>query len=127
MSSPETPFRSPQGSVSLAPFAAEAGPERRVPECAICYEAYQVAGGPWPKLLQCCHSVCLACLTKLLCPSPASAFVVCPFCRRVTVVPEGGLQALEDDETFLQPMAPAHGVARAARRLQRGPGSIKAT
>ncbi|XP_054853233.1 uncharacterized protein LOC129341900 [Eublepharis macularius] len=76
-------------------------------ECGICYEAYREAShGRVPKLLWCHHSLCLACLRKLVCETQAYSFVVCPFCRMVTFVPERGLQALRDDEALLQEMAP---------------------
>lgn len=72
-------------------------------ECGICYEAYREAGGERvPKLLWCYHSLCLACLRKLVCQNGAFSFVVCPFCRTVTAVPPEGLQALRDDEALLQ-------------------------
>ncbi|XP_077778789.1 E3 ubiquitin-protein ligase RNF183-like [Podarcis muralis] len=76
-------------------------------ECGICYEAYKEASsGQVPKLLWCCHSLCLACLRKLVCQNTAFSFVVCPFCRMVTLVPEAGLQALRNDEALLREIAP---------------------
>lgn len=76
-------------------------------ECGICYEGYKEASrGRVPKLLWCHHSLCLVCLRKLVCQTQAYSFVVCPFCRMVTLVPEQGLQALKDDEDLLQEMAP---------------------
>uniref|UniRef100_A0A803U0J3 RING-type domain-containing protein n=1 Tax=Anolis carolinensis TaxID=28377 RepID=A0A803U0J3_ANOCA len=75
----------------------------RAAECGICYESYkESAGGQVPKLLWCCHSVCLACLGRLVCQNGTFSFVVCPFCRMVTLVPEGGLPALRNDEAVLQ-------------------------
>uniref|UniRef100_A0A8D2LRH6 RING-type domain-containing protein n=1 Tax=Varanus komodoensis TaxID=61221 RepID=A0A8D2LRH6_VARKO len=76
---------------------------RREAECAICYEAYEGASGERaPKLLWCHHSVCLACLRKLLCRHTAFSCVVCPFCRTVTIVPAGGLRGLKNDEGLLR-------------------------
>lgn len=76
-------------------------------ECSICYEAYREgASGRGPKLLCCQHSLCLACLRRMVCRSPAFSFVVCPFCRTVTLVPEQGPQALRDDESLLRMIAP---------------------
>ncbi|KAK2535511.1 hypothetical protein Q9233_003808 [Columba guinea] len=58
-------------------------------ECGICYEAYRGAGGVRaPQQLPCRHSLCLSCLRKLVCHVAAMAFVSCPFCRMVTLVPE---------------------------------------
>ncbi|KAK9392356.1 RING finger protein-like [Crotalus adamanteus] len=71
-------------------------------ECNICYEFYQDATRRVPKLLWCSHTVCLACLRKLACRSRMVSFVVCPFCRMVTLVPQGGLQALKNNETLLR-------------------------
>ncbi|KAK4811496.1 hypothetical protein QYF61_010395 [Mycteria americana] len=66
-------------------------------ECGICYEAYWGAGGGRaPQQLSCRHSLCLSCLRKLVCRAAAIAFVSCPFCRMVTLVPElapGGARA----------------------------------
>ncbi|CAM9679307.1 unnamed protein product [Bubo scandiacus] len=58
-------------------------------ECGICYEAYWGAGGGRaPQQLPCRHSLCLSCLRKLVCRAAAVAFISCPFCRMVTLVPE---------------------------------------
>lgn len=81
-------------------------------ECGICYEAYRGAGGARaPQLLSCHHSLCQSCLRKLVCRAAAVAFVSCPFCRMVTLVPElalGGCGA-----------APALGTPRGAQLLPR--------
>ncbi|OPJ67946.1 hypothetical protein AV530_002134 [Patagioenas fasciata monilis] len=58
-------------------------------ECGICYEAYREAGGVRaPQQLPCHHSLCLSCLRKLVCHVATIAFISCPFCRMVTLVPE---------------------------------------
>ncbi|ETE63815.1 hypothetical protein L345_10418, partial [Ophiophagus hannah] len=76
-------------------------------ECNICYESYQeVSTRRVPKLLWCSHTVCLACLRKLVCQSRVVSFVVCPFCRMATLVPQGGLQALRNNEALLQEIGP---------------------
>lgn len=76
-------------------------------ECGICYEAYRAACTERvPKLLWCCHSLCLACLGKLVCRSGAVSWVLCPFCRTATVVPPEGLRGLRDDEALLQKAGP---------------------
>lgn len=76
-------------------------------ECNICYEPYrEVSTRRVPKLLWCCHTVCLACLRKLVCRSRVVSFVVCPFCRMVTLVPQGGPQALRNNEALLQEIGP---------------------
>ncbi|XP_058015542.1 RING finger protein 208-like [Ahaetulla prasina] len=76
-------------------------------ECNICYESYQeVSTRRVPKLLWCFHTICLACLRKLVCQSKVVSFVVCPFCRMVTLVPQGGLQALRNNEALLREIGP---------------------
>ncbi|XP_053551416.1 E3 ubiquitin-protein ligase RNF186-like [Bombina bombina] len=72
-------------------------------ECSICYEAYKThSKSRSPKTLQCGHSLCVCCLKKLVCHSLLLSFVVCPFCRRVTIIPEEGVQALKTDEETLR-------------------------
>lgn len=72
-------------------------------ECPICYEAYQISSKlRAPKTLQCGHTLCLHCLMKLVCHSLLMTFVVCPFCRSVTMIPEEGAQALKTDEESLR-------------------------
>ncbi|XP_048821999.1 E3 ubiquitin-protein ligase RNF186-like [Lagopus muta] len=62
-----------------------AGPETGG-ECGICYEAYR--GVRAPQQLPCNHSLCQNCLRKLVCRAATAAFISCPFCRMVTLVPE---------------------------------------
>ncbi|KAJ7401131.1 hypothetical protein BTVI_98766 [Pitangus sulphuratus] len=69
-----------------------AGPEA-ARECGICYEAYWGAGGA-PQELPCRHSLCQRCLRRLVCRAATVAFVSCPFCRMVTLLPEGTPGAL---------------------------------
>lgn len=58
-------------------------------ECGICYEAYRgVRGSRAPQQLPCSHSLCQNCLHKLVCRAATVAFISCPFCRMVTLVPE---------------------------------------
>ncbi|OCT66914.1 hypothetical protein XELAEV_18038196mg [Xenopus laevis] len=71
-------------------------------ECHICYEAYKVTSkSRAPKTLACGHLLCLHCLKRLVCKSRVLTFVVCPYCRCVTLVPETGLQALKTNEEAL--------------------------
>lgn len=85
---PPPAFKSSGGQAVLALSAMAAGPEASG-ECGICYEAYWGAGGGRaPQQLPCRHSLCLNCLRKLVCHAATVAFVSCPFCRMVTLVPE---------------------------------------
>ncbi|KAG8447430.1 hypothetical protein GDO86_014783 [Hymenochirus boettgeri] len=72
-------------------------------ECHICYEAYKVTSkSREPKSLVCGHSLCLHCLKRMVCKARLLTFVVCPYCRSVTVVPEDGVQGLKTDEEMLR-------------------------
>ncbi|MEE6504807.1 hypothetical protein FKM82_005343 [Ascaphus truei] len=80
----------------------EAQKDSNPSECCICYEAYKTPSrSKAPRTLQCGHSLCLCCLKKLVCHSLLLSFVVCPFCRCVTIVPKEGVQALKTDEETL--------------------------
>ncbi|CAN8198118.1 unnamed protein product [Coccothraustes coccothraustes] len=74
-----------------------AGPEPGR-ECGICYEAYWGAGGG-PQELPCRHSLCQRCLRRLVCRAATVAFVSCPFCRTVTLLPEPAPAATADPGT----------------------------
>ncbi|KAE8582106.1 hypothetical protein XENTR_v10019951 [Xenopus tropicalis] len=72
-------------------------------ECRICYEAYKATSrSRAPKTLLCGHSLCLHCLRRLVCKGRLLSFVVCPYCRSATPVPESGIQALRTDEETLR-------------------------
>lgn len=60
--------------------------------CSVCLDRYKE-----PKVLQCHHVYCRACLERLLPRGGArSAVVTCPTCRKETPVPEeGGVSALD--------------------------------
>lgn len=48
-----------------------------------------------PKLLQCSHTVCLHCLTRIAAsPSRDTGSFRCPICRELIVIPRGGVAAL---------------------------------
>ena len=56
--------------------------------CPICYELYKK-----PKYLPCYHSYCEECLVKLAVQSN----ITCPECRKISVVPSGGVKQLPDN------------------------------
>ncbi|KAK2822809.1 hypothetical protein Q5P01_022874 [Channa striata] len=66
-------------------------------ECKICYCGYNL-GSRRPKVLECCHRLCIKCLAKILDlgESPPNA-VVCPFCRCVTRLSGETVNNLADD------------------------------
>lgn len=83
--SPPTGFKS--GEAGPCPRSAMAAGPEPGRECGICYEAYGGAGGG-PQQLPCRHSLCQRCLRRLVCRDATVAFVSCPFCRMVTLLPE---------------------------------------
>ncbi|XP_038052628.1 tripartite motif-containing protein 45-like [Patiria miniata] len=59
-------------------------------ECPICCCRFTD-----PKILDCLHSLCLNCLEELISrQQPRAEEIPCPVCRRVTAVPDTGLQGL---------------------------------
>lgn len=76
-------------------------------ECTICFSAYDNIFKT-PKLLECQHTFCLECLSRLMAsmPTEESADIVCPLCRQHTVVPDHGTPALRTSQDLLAKLPP---------------------
>ena len=57
--------------------------------CVVCHEVYKV-----PKLLECTHTFCKQCIVDIV--GQSSRFS-CPMCRKMIVVPPGGVSAFRDN------------------------------
>ena len=60
--------------------------------CGYCSEPYVD-----PRMLQCLHSFCSKCLKNLQQENGSGTSLKCPNCKKTTVLPKGGVEALQKD------------------------------
>ncbi|XP_078281654.1 RING finger protein 223-like [Rhinoraja longicauda] len=76
-------------------------------ECTICFSSYDNIFKT-PKVLECRHTFCLECLSRLLAsmPTEETGDIVCPLCRQHTAVPDHGTPALRTSQDLLAKLPP---------------------
>ncbi|KAK8916202.1 hypothetical protein KSP39_PZI023253 [Platanthera zijinensis] len=72
------------------------------PECPVCLQPYEFAGGTVPRVLQCGHSACESCLSALPRSAAAPSTIRCPACNVLVRIPDLGPSALPKNIDLLR-------------------------
>ena len=67
-------------------------------DCCVCFERYQSTGDRSPLLLPCTHTVCLACVTRLV----EGVLLQCPECQKNHPVPRKGARGFPINRYILE-------------------------
>ncbi|KAJ6669325.1 hypothetical protein lerEdw1_008134 [Lerista edwardsae] len=107
----------PAAAPPLAPPLGESPAHSEERECQICRSAFE-AERRVPKLLACLHTTCLECLKQLHLRAAARRAggtedhgdaITCPFCRHLTVLPDGRVQKLPVNTKLAKTLPPLGG------------------
>ena len=73
-------------------------------ECGICVKEFSNnIGDRYPKILSCLHSFCIKCLEDIVQTLPIKDKVICPLCRKETLIPTiEGIHGLQDNTYALK-------------------------
>ncbi|PKA58375.1 Lissencephaly-1 like [Apostasia shenzhenica] len=76
------------------------------PECPVCLQPFEFAGGAVPRVLPCGHSACESCLSLLPRRPAAPSTIRCPACNLLVRLPDMGASALPKNIDLLRFCSP---------------------
>jgi len=96
---PRTSYRSSNSFHTFSSYESCVNRNRNHLDCRVCEEAFRSTGDAVPRLLQCGHTLCHACLLRLPVTDHA---LVCPFDRHATPLGQGGVHSLAKNFALLE-------------------------